>query len=269
MLASAPDVNLPSSLPSSWPHLNEQIVINRIGALKANPNLIDQGALGLCGEAAFFHHVLQRCPIRFGAMAKLLFMDGTGWLNDLKIHPDSDLRNADYPVIVTDRLFEIQEALDEEPARHLSEIPDQADWMILSSLCDSENLVFDFEGGPHEPIAEGTYFWQMKKWYLKSKLYKTVSAYTNDDITAIQSEILKTNGNHITLNIKTKMISESYGFFERHFITLESPLIIDPINDSVSFTYWTWGRNYFDDSRGDLTIEKFCDYYLGAIVAEF
>lgn len=266
MFASTPDVQQSASLVSSWPHLDEQTVMNRVGALKANPDLLDQGALGLCGEATFVRHVIQRSPVLFGAMAKLLFMDGWGFVHDLAIHPDSDLRNANYGAIVAARTTEIAQALTENPARYLGPMPPQADWMILSSLCDSENVVLDFEGGPHEWLSWGSFYWQYDDWYLKSKLYNAVTKYDDNNVASIQSDVIKTHNNHIILSIYTHMIDKTAT--GRHIISLESPILIDVLNDNVSFDYWTWGEPV-KTVRSDLTVAQFLSDYIGAVVAEF
>lgn len=251
MLACEPNVQITSSMKSSWPHLDEKIVMSRLDDLKRNPNLVNQGSLGLCGEAAFFRHVLQRRPTLFVHAAKLLFAEGWGFVNNLVIHPDSDLRNADYSAIVA--------------AFPTKVIPPQADWMVLSALCDTENLILDFEGTPAENYADGTYFFQMSKWYQKSQLYTLVTKDEDDDLIHIKTSVLKTANNHIVLNIRTAMIQP--GSIGRHFITLESPFLIDEQNDSVSFDYWTWGHATVDSAS--VTVENFTNNYLGAIIATF
>lgn len=266
MFASAPDVTLPASLPSKWPHLNEQEVMAGIGRLKANANRIDQGALGLCGEAAFFHHVLQRDPVLFGRMARLLFTDGWGFINDLTIHPDDDLLNADYGALVAAQNIEIAQGLTRNPQEFLPPMPPQADWMILSSLCDTTNIFLDFEGGPHETLALGQYFPELYQWYYFSKLYSSIDMFFDHDITAIVNKVVKTNNNHITFGIESEMIDPNYS--GGHFITLESPLVVNHTTDRVSFDYWTWG-NAPVTIRNSLTIAQFLAYFQGAIVATF
>jgi hypothetical protein len=251
MIALESNAQLPTSIGSVWPHLDANTVMNRIAVLKSNPNLIKQGSLGLCGEAAFFHHVLKRNPIVFSSMAKLLFMDGWGFVGNLTIHPDSDLRNADYAAIVA--------------AFPTKTIPPQADWMVLSALCDTGNLILDFEGKPDENYADGAYFSQILTWYEKSQLYTLVEKDDDDDLNHIKTNVIKRANNHIMLFIKTAMIHPTSS--GRHFITLETPFIIDEANDSVYFDYWTWGNP--TSTGAILTVAEFTNNYLGAIVATF
>jgi hypothetical protein len=253
MLAIEPKAHIASTKKSSWLHLDETTVMNRVEVLKKYPNLINQGALGLCGEAAFFRHVLQRRPLLFGVMAELLFMDGWGFVGDLVIHPDSDLRDADYPQIVADR------------GSTFPPIPEQADWMVMSALCDTENLILDFEGTPSESYADGAYFSQMVQWYRKSRLYTSVTQDDDTDLAHVKTNVLKTANSHIVLWIRTAMIQS--GSSGRHFITLETPMVIDEQHDSIYFDYWTWGHATSDGAS--LTVTKFMDNYLGAIIATF
>lgn len=104
-------------------HLDPTAVTSRIQALAANANLFDQGALGLCTSAAFFHHVLQRKSAEFTSFANALYGAGIGFLGELKVAPGSDLRNVDYAKLLA----------------RFPGLPPQADWMVMSALRDSAN----------------------------------------------------------------------------------------------------------------------------------
>jgi hypothetical protein len=260
MLALESSLQFAMSTKSSWPHLDEMTVMNRIDELKKDPNLIDQGSLGLCGEAAFFHHALQRNPVLFGSMAKLLFMDGWGFLKDITIHPDSDLLDKDYSAIRT-----------ADPS-----IPYQADWMVLSALCDSSNYVFDFEGEAHEYVAVMTYPSTLMNWYKKCGLYNSVSVDGwGVDLVALAAatnpatdlaNVVKTNNTHITMLIRKVMIAPGSNPSILHYITLESPFLFNQSNSTVTFDYWSWGQAVLPVT---LTWTDFRATYLGAVVAKF
>jgi hypothetical protein len=101
-------------------------------------------------------------------------------------------------------------------------------------------------------------------WYFKTRLYKQVRLEWNTDLTYVKTNVLKTPSNHISMRIKIAMIQSGTG---KHVISLETPLVIDEANDSVTFDYWTWGNANFDTAN--LTVAEFTDNYLGAIIAEF
>jgi hypothetical protein len=261
MIALEPTVQIPASAKSVWPHLNADTVLNRLDELRQDPNLIDQGALGLCGEATFFHHVLRRDPVGFVAMAQVLLMSGIGVLGKLVIRPDFDLRLANYPMIDAARVAAI--ALDPT----LAPMPPQADWMVLSALRDTENEILDFEGTPGESVAEGSNFQELFEWHQKSELYTSVTKDENTDLAHVKTSVLKTPSNHIALRIRVAMIQSGTG---NHIISLASPFMIDEVNKKVTFTYWTWGRSASDPKNtANLTLNAFTNTYLGAIIATF
>jgi len=101
----------------AWPHLDPTLVTTRVHDLIANPNLFNQGALGLCTSAAFFHHVLQRKGPQFQSFANALFGAGVGYVGELKVSPGSDPRNVDYAAHLTKFPF----------------LPPQAVWMVMSA----------------------------------------------------------------------------------------------------------------------------------------
>ncbi len=252
MLALQPNVQITSSSKSSWPHLDEKTVMNRVTDLKRHPNLINQGALGLCGEAAFYHHIIQRDPAGFFAMAYVLFLDGASIVGKLLIDPDSDLLSANYSAIVSDR------------GSMFPPIPPQADWMLLAALRDSQNEILDYEGQPEEGVAEGSDYNERWQWYDKSGLYKKVTLDTDTELAHVKASGLKTSTNHVSMWINADMIQPSDG---RHVISLESPVVIDEANDLVTFDYWTYGHASFDIAS--LTVAKFTNNYLGAIIATY
>lgn len=249
MLAIDPKARITSTTRSSWPHLSETTVLNRGEALMKNPNLINQAGLGLCGEATFFHHVLQHRPLLFGSMLKLLFMDGIGFIGDLVIKPDDDLLKADYTQIVS--------------AHDPTAIPPQTDWMVLSALRDTENEYLDFQGTPEEDRSDSSDISERWWWYKKSKLYTSVRLDTVTDLLHVMSSIVKTPRNHVAMRIKETMLQPGTG---RHVISLESPLVFDITQVKVSFTYWTWGDPIASIT---LALPHFQNTYLGAVVAEF
>jgi hypothetical protein len=261
MLALDSNAQLVTSIPTRWPHLDADTVLNRLDQLRQSPDLINQGALGLCGEAAFFHHFLQRDPVGFVAMAQVLFMSGIGVIGKLVIKPDIDLRLANYPMIDAARVA--AQALDPT----LTSMPPQADWMVLSALRDTENEVLDFEGTPGESLAEGSNFQELFEWHQKSELYTSVTKDENTDLAHVKTNILKTPSNHIALRIRVAMIQSGSG---NHIISLASPFVIDEVNQKVTFTYWTWGRSASDpNNTANLTLNAFTNTYLGAIIATF
>ncbi|NJO17476.1 MAG: hypothetical protein HC877_17545 [Thioploca sp.] len=232
---------------SAWPNLDTKAVLTRIKELRNDANLFNQGNIGLCTAASFFHHVIQKEPDEFELFAKHLLKYGTGYLGKFKVEAGSDLRRADYNGLNT---------------KYKGEMPPQADWMLISSLRDTENWILDYEGGPDEDKAIRTDGKELSEWYEKTGFYNNV--IYSEETTEIRT-INKTQINHIALLIRASLFP-GYERKSGHVITLESSITIDETNNKVNFDYWTWG---FPIQTLNTTLTTFQDNYLGVIIATF
>jgi hypothetical protein len=208
----------------AWPHLDPTTVLSRINDLQNDANLFNQGIFELCTAAAFFHHIIQKNPTEFARFAKELFGAGISYLGKFKVAPGSDLRNADYGAL----------------ASKFTTLPPQTDWMLMSSVRDSENWFFDFEGSPDEDKAIETTANELSDWYKNTGFYSDVSYNTDLDAAKIKS-IVKTNNNQVALWIQVSLLPGDTRK-DTHIITVEGPITIDETNDKVSFKYWTWAQ---------------------------
>ena len=235
------------STSKAWPRLDRIAVLTRLNDLKGNANLFNQGSIGLCTAAAFYHHIIQKDPLQFYSFAVGLYGSGIGFLGKLKVAPDDDLRNTDYIGL----------------AKKYSNMPPQADWMLMSALRDSENWFFDFEGAPDETTAMRTSAAEMSDWYEKTGFYSSVT-YSSDRSLAEIKKIQKKARNHIALWIDIKLLNDPRD--STHIITLESPMTIDEANNKVKFDYWTWGQPV---KTLTTTVDALKSYYLGVIIVSF
>lgn len=236
----------PLTTRKAWPKLDGNTVLTRIEKLSGNANLFDQGAVGLCTAAAFFHHIIQKNSSEFESFAKSLYGAGLGFLGKFKIAPDSDLRNVDYSALAT----------------KFPGLPPQADWMLMSSIRDSENWFFDFEGAPDESTAISTSAKELSEWYKKTGFYSDVTYSDNRSLASIKA-IQKTASNHIAIWIKIPLLQPGTA---THIITLEGPIKIDEPNDNVTFDYWTWGQPI---KTLNTTLTALKSNFLGVITAKF
>jgi hypothetical protein len=209
---------------SPWKHLTKATVLSEIEAFALAPDSLDQGALGLCGEAAFLRHVIQRKPDEWRSFAKALYSGGTGFIGQLKVSPDSDLMNADWPAI---------------KAKHPA-LPAQASWMAMSALRDSENDILDFEGTPEETVAIGSFDDELEKWYNGTKFWSTVTLDKDKSQAHVLAAGAKAANQDIVMGLKVELIDPT--LTGNHAIALESPISFNSANGTVSFTYWSWAR---------------------------
>lgn len=241
-----------SAPASAWPKLDGSEVNKRISELSANPNLVTQGALGVCGEAAFIRNVIRRDPSKFYYFAMGLYQGGVAYIGSLKIEPDSDLRNADYIAIGASI-----------PSGSVL-LPPEADWMILSSIRDSENEWLDFEGSPSENFALSSDFEENFEWHQKSGLYTSVNKDRIKDLEVISAFARKDDKSHVLMWMNVAMFEERSG---GHMISVESPIVVDAVNNKVLFDFWTWGEK--DYRHCDVSTERFLANYYGSIVARW
>jgi hypothetical protein len=255
--------------------------MDRLVELKDHPDQINQGVHGLCGEATFYHHVIQRSPEKFLAMGQALFRDGRCQLGKLKISPRETLLKADYPTHATAFV---------PTAPNFTRWPPQADWMLLTALRDSKNLwSHKYEGMPGGK-AEGSTTEERYRWYRQCGLYiedkvdllVTPEFVEPSEETGLIEELLgaikKTSTHHISMDLNEAMIRS--GFDGEHTLSLESPLEVDVSGDRVKFEYWSWakkgtGKNgnlVWNDLRpgtGVLTVHEFLEYLRGVIIAPY
>jgi hypothetical protein len=202
--------------------------MDRIDELLKNPNKFNQTNLSLCVPALFYHHIFQLQTNKIWQFVNPLFTFGSGYLGKFKITAGITLRNANYKEYVT---------------KHPG-MPEQADWMLMASLRDSENHFWDVYDGSLEDDDLDTYMPDLAGWYRETGFYKKVTFLdmASDSVSVKETKvrsIQKSNTNHIGVCIKTQLINPASSGY--HAIALEGPITIDDVNNTISFDYWTWG----------------------------
>lgn len=257
------------STASPW-KLNRGLMADRLEEILANPDTIQQGALGLCGVAAFLRAWILNDHLAVARFALDLYEHGKSKINDYKVNPCDDLLNCDYS--------NIKWVVNGSPAPPCP----PAEWMIMSALQDEENFWFDFEGTPGH--GEGQLYGEVAGWFDATKLYTKV----DQQFPVIPIQLpFNTPGIHhllglrpdvdtdVVLNIHAKMIDNPAddGFFAfynnntpNHYIGLCSPAttVFESGVEKVKIKYFSWGRI----SEITITKDKFESNYYGALVAD-
>jgi hypothetical protein len=260
---------------AAWPALDRGQVADRLlellgpessdtaGVPDVAGRALQQGAMNLCGPAAFFHMVIKRDPVMFATYATELFDTGQGTLGSLQVSPGSDIVQADYASLVP---------------RMTSCVCPQADWMVLGALRNSTNAFFtgSFHGDPDQEMAAGTRPDELTDWLRQSGLYASIKNQANwmqnvgiphaerlslaegvDVIPLINADLI-----HAARNLPS---SSSWPMteFPNHWVVLIGEVSKDVTKDAVFFNIWTWG----DKEILDVPQSKFVDNYYGEIVA--
>lgn len=251
--------------PAPWKGFTRQEVAGRLAQLAADADLVDQGNLNLCGPAAFYRAWIRRDPLAFVRFAVELFDTGRSSINGYEVAPDDDA------VLATDYAAELRKS----PG-----LPPAADWMVLGSIRDAENALYDYEGKPDEDVAAMTMPGEIVEWLEASRAYPSIVDEVNTFFTKgldHATGLAPAPGRQIIVLINTLMLtngdpSPSLGAvqdyvlskFPNHYIGLESPIV--DLGGSVQFTYWSWGST---PPHTTITVAKelFEDNYYGAITA--
>ncbi|MEB3214122.1 MAG: hypothetical protein VKL39_22430 [Leptolyngbyaceae bacterium] len=158
-----------SQAPGVWPHLEKAEVIATLRDRIANPFRLDQKQQPFCGPTSIVFELIRKQPIRYVHMCQQLFEQG-------KFQGYTRTVEAPYQLRENSRGMDMA----------------QADWMLIATMRESENLLFKVD--PNAPtlvrnIAGMTKSWEMKGWTKEILGYANVEyyhAYLLRDISAMQ-----------------------------------------------------------------------------------
>jgi len=155
--------------PGVWPHLDKQAIIANMRELLADPFRIDQKQQPFCGPTSIVFELIRKQPLRYVQLCQQLYEQGMFQGKTRLIEASPRLRNASREMDMA-----------------------QADWMLIATLRESENLIFPVD--PHAPtlmrnIAGMTKSWEMQGWVKEILGYRQVDyihAYFLRDIHAMR-----------------------------------------------------------------------------------
>lgn len=223
-----------------------------------------QGALNLCGPAAFFQSVIKRDPVMFANYATNLFNSGEGDLGNLHVAPSSDIVSTIYADLL--------------PRMNGSICP-QADWMVLGALRNSTNAFWtgSFQGTPEEVFAAGTRPGELAEWLEQTGLYRSVSNEANWMQRAgipHATNLPLFDGNDTAVLIHSNLIKRAkhevpdsnwpLTEFPNHWVMLLGEAMQNVTDGSMFFNIWSWG------SRQILQVpqDAFLENYYGAVTCK-
>jgi hypothetical protein len=214
--------------PGAWDFLDKTTIIAEIRDRVQNPFLINQGGQPFCGPASVLFELVRKQPLRYVQICQSLYTVGgfqaaTQWI----AAPDALRHNS-------------------RGELHMG----QADWMVLATLRQSENLLFPVE--PNAPelirnIAGMTKSWEMKGWIREILGYRNADyyhAYLLNDITALTAaaDTIGAGGVAFALITAEGMLQATPPPipFPSHWIVLLGNIKIQ--GDRVSFDIYTWSK---------------------------
>ena len=259
-------VNRFAAQPSAgvWPNVNQTALasglVNRIN----DPNLIDQGGTPLCGPASLVRSLALDNPDAYAQVAIDLYNRGAATLGSLRVAAGAQVRQASRPVSTPD-----------------------ADWLILSSIRDSENWFFSVGGLLGNSLAGITTAGALQRWlsqtgYTNIREAVHYAAKPLASVLCLEAQTasrLVGEGFRVMLLIDSDMLYTSnqgdmVSMYPDHWITLTSAISgIEGVdyNVPVSFSAYTWGgrRSVPENSSSPLSKRNFLHKYYGYVAARF
>jgi hypothetical protein len=233
-----------------WSFLDKATVIADLRARVQNPFQINQGGQPFCGPAAVLFELVRKQPLRYVQICQSLFITGgfngaTQWIGS----SDELRRNS-------------------RGELHMG----QADWMVLSTLRESENLLFPVEPNAPELIrnlAGMTKSWEMKGWVREILGYTRADyhhAYLLNDMAALTAaaDVIRAGGVAFALITAEGMLSNTPPLlpFPSHWIGLLGNITIQ--SDRVSFDIYTWSKKL----HLDLDQSSFKKYFWACVTGQ-
>jgi V8-like Glu-specific endopeptidase len=252
--------------------LNRKAVADRLLALINNPDLVDQTANGLCGEAAFFNIWLWEDPLAVARFGVQLYNGGAAAVGTEEwVRPRPSLLAQNFDNVVTQ--------INRPNARAAV-----AEWMMMSALRDANNYIFSYEGVPSDKWGAGSTDREVARWLRATNLFGSVTAKTggSEEHNFYYASQLVPGSNAIMISCDSHMLGNPMptgGITDDHWFVLKSA--ITDFGGTIDFRFWSWGEptQWVNDRRadpnkvgtplpGNLQKAQFTDEYFGYLIAK-
>lgn len=249
--------------PSKWTHLVRTKVADGLIARINNPNLVAQRQTPNCGPATITRALAKDKPLAYAEVAISLFTTGKATIGKMKIAPGSEL-------------------LRDKPEGNT----DQADWIMLASIRDSDNWFLSTSGWFSSSLAGITLPSTIEKWFKQAGytkiVHKThVALKPIPTVLAVElneADGLRKKGYWVLFLVDSDVLStdtqdDIISMHPDHWIALAGPITdkgITAKDDPISFKAWSWGRTISvpeNAAKKPLKKKEFLHKYYGFIAA--
>ncbi|MBD2120154.1 hypothetical protein [Trichocoleus sp. FACHB-262] len=242
-----------SPQPGVWPYIEKAALLADIRATVLNPFAVNQSYTPFCGPTAIVYELVSKQPARYVSICQSLYETGQFQSRTKVVRPADGLRNS-----------KVRDGIS------------VADWMLIATLRDTENLVFPVDAsssGLVNNIAGITTPWEMKGWIYEILGYDQVnfeSTFIYGEFDAMRSaQAARKQGGVAFLLIDASMLQGSAPAiaYPNHWVSYLGNLQIDDgvwyQHDSghIRFDCYSWGRKY----SVDLGEGPFEDYMWGIV----
>ena len=217
-----------SITPSAWDHLDKATLIKEMRDRIHNPYQVNQGGQPFCGPASVLFELARKQPQKYVDICRKLYLMGGFNSTSSFITASDELRHASQGNL---RMG-------------------QADWMLLATFREMENILFPVE--PNAPdiirnLAGMTKSWEMKGWVQEILGYQQVDyhhAFLTNDFQALAkaADVLQKGGVAFMLISADGMLSDNPPkiALPTHWVGLLGNIHID--QNTVNFDIYTWSK---------------------------
>jgi hypothetical protein len=221
-----------------------------------SPNLIRQAGLNACGPAVFFRLLFDGNPVAAASFACELLHNGSSVVGALNVNAGAALLAQDYATVKATVVADSDET-------HRNWMPETADWMLLSALRDSEDVLIDYLGEPGTPrdkVAGMTLPSTLAGWLKDSSLFSAVENATDVVVGGGRDRLfaaMPAQGNAFILlvddGLPKQLMKEPIGpapapliqfALPNHYVLLNRPVLRGADTDWINLNVWTWGKDY-------------------------
>lgn len=246
-----------SIAPSLWPNLDKKQVVADMRSRINDPFLVNQGGQPFCGPAAILFELVRKQPLRYAQICRSLFETGSCQTQTKHVEAPPRLRQSQGQLRMS-----------------------QADWMVLATLRNSENLIFPVDPNAPEIIRNlsgMTKSWEMNGWAREVLGYTNVKydhTYIFGELDALQeaANAIAKGGVAFALITAEGLLENQHPLvpYPSHWISLLGNISIQPgtfgqpNSGKISFDIYTWAQK----RHVDVSQDTFKDYLWGIVMGE-
>lgn len=229
-----------------WIHIPKSELIADIKKIVADPFKVKQVNTPLCGPAAIVFELVHKQPKRYVQICRQLWETGKFQARTETIEPSDTLLNS--------------------PAKGDGNSISFADWILMATLRDTANAVFDVDSESGDFVMGLTIPSEIKGWTFELLGYDTVdytSTYTFGEIGAMQTaQKLSAAGGVAFLMIDADLLrNKPAGIIPTHWIVFLGELKVDDTSETLSFQCYSWGLKLPISKKQD----DFASYLFGVV----
>jgi hypothetical protein len=238
------------NIPGAFIHLHRETIAKELAARVMKPSLINQGEAGLCPSAAVVYNVACGNVVEYVKAVTQLYDTGRATIGKWQLDPDADLKIY-------------------KPS--VGAVP-EADWIIMSSIRDSENWFVDYQSVSDNGGAWGD---EVGKWLRKAG-YTDVKEEWNYAMNKTaenlqEADSLYSKNYQICLLIDADLLAGKTAALSRpnHWVVLASNISTNFAlpTTNVTMKVFTWGTLRALPDR-PMQLGDFVDYYYGYVAAK-